>query len=112
MFKRLREKIAMKSNPESARYRRFMAERVCGHRIKYVTERENDIDKVIGRSGGINIRDDELIVHASSEIVFRARIPELQTSELMSRDGVVFTGLDLTTGRERSIIVHFVDYFK
>lgn len=113
MFEKIKEKIALKSDPESPRYRRFMAQRVCGHHIKYVTERENDIDKVIGREGGINIRDDVLTVFASSNIVFKANVTELQTSELMSRDGVVFTGPDLTSGgKERSIIVHFVNYIK
>ena len=63
MFEKIKEKIALKSDPESPRYRRFMAQRVCGHHIKYVTERENDIDKVIGREGGINIRDDVLTDH-------------------------------------------------
>ena len=113
MFEKIKEKIALKSNPESPRYRRFMANRVCGHHIKYVTERENDVDKVIGREGGISIRDDVLTVYASANVVFKANVPELQTSELLSRDGVVFTGPDLSSGgKERSIIVHFVNYIK
>lgn len=113
MFEKIKEKIALKSDPSSPKYRRFMAQRVCGHHIKYVTERENDIDKVIGREGGINIRDDVLTVFASSNVIFKANIPDLQTSELMSKDGVVLSGPDLTqNGRERTIIVHFVNYIK
>ena len=112
MFEKFKERIAMKSNPSSPRYRRYMANRICGLRIKYVTERINDVETVIGRSGGMNIRDGVFIVHASNNIVFRANVDEMSAGELLSHDGVVLTAPELESGRERTIIVHFTDYFK
>ncbi len=113
MFKRIKERIAMKSDPSSPRYRWWMAERIAGLRIKYVTERVNDVDNVIGRTGGMNIRDGIFIVHASNNVVFRARVEDMQAGELMSHDGVVLTAPDLEHGgEERTIIVHFTDYFR
>ena len=88
-----------------------MAYSVCGQHIKYVTEKKNDVDEVIGRNGGLNIRNDEFIVYASAKVVFRCRIDELQIWELLSRDGVVLTGPDLENGGvERTVIAYYVYY--
>ena len=97
---------------DSYSYRREMAEKICGHHIKYVTERNNeDVDVVIGKSGGLNIRNDELIVFASSDIIMRCAIKDLQAWTLLSNDGVVITAPDLEHGGvERTIIVHYVYY--
>ena len=89
-----------------------MAERISGKQIKYVTEKRNDVDVVIGKSGGFNIRDEELIVFASANVVFRADISGLEIWELMSKDGVVITGYDKETQRERTVIAYYVYYRK
>ena len=34
------EKLTKSKNPESKRYRMDMAKRICGHHVKYVTERK------------------------------------------------------------------------
>lgn len=109
LFKRL-----MKSkNPDSKKYRREMAERICGQHIKYVTERIDDIETVIGKNGGLNIRNDEFIVYASADVLFRCPVDELQASELLSKDGVVLSGPDLEHGgKYRSIIAFYVYYRK
>ena len=76
---------------------------------KYVTEKRNDVEEVIGRNGGLNIRDDEFIVYASSNVVFRCKIDDLQIWELLSKDGVVLTGPDLENGGvERTVIAFYV----
>ena len=75
---------------------------ICGKHIRYVSEKQNDIDVIIGREGGFNIRDDDLLVYASSKVVFRAKIDDLQIWELLSKDGVVLTGYDKETDRERT----------
>ena len=88
-----------------------MAYAVCGQHIKYVTEKRNDVDEVIGRSGGLNIRDDELLVFASADVLLRCKIEEMQAWELLSKDGVVITAPDLEHGgKERTVIVHYVYY--
>ena len=98
-------------NPESKRYRMEMAQRICGHHVKYVTERRNGVEEVIGRSGGLNIRDDELLVFASADVLLRCKIKDMQAAELLSHDGVVITAPDLDRGGEvRTIIVYYVYY--
>ena len=107
LFKRLTKS----KNPDSKKFKRDMAYSVCGQHIKYVTEKKNDVDEVIGRNGGLNIRNDEFIVYASAKVVFRCRIDELQIWELLSRDGVVLTGPDLENGGvERTVIAYYVYY--
>lgn len=111
MFGKLMKRLTKSKNPESKRYRMDMAERICGHHVKYVTERKNDIEEVIGRSGGLNIRGDELLVFASADVLMRCKIAEMQAAELLSHDGVVITAPDLEHGGAvRTIIVYYVYY--
>ena len=109
LFSRLRKN----KNPESKKYRWEMATAICGQHIKYVTEKKDDVDEVIGRNGGLNIRDDEFIVYASADVVFRCKVDELQIWELLSRDGVVLTGPDIEHGGQvRTVIAYYVYYRK
>ena len=112
MFKKVIEYWTRSKNPNSKKYRYDMAKRICGHHVKYVTERHgDDVEEVIGKSGGLNIRDDELLVFASANILMRCKIEDMQAWELMSHDGVVITAPDLEHGGvERTIIVHYVYY--
>lgn len=113
IFKKVFKFWTKSKNPESPRYRRDMAKKINGQHIKYVTENRNGVDEVIGRSGGISIRDDELILYASSEIILRAKISELSAWELLSNDGVVLTAPDLEhDGVERTVIAHYTYYRK
>ncbi|MBO5204280.1 MAG: hypothetical protein J6B72_06685 [Clostridia bacterium] len=109
LFKRLTKS----KNPDSKKFRREMAYAVSGQHIKYVTEKRDGVDEVIGRNGGLNIRNDEFIVYASADVVFRCPVDELQIWELLSRDGVVLTGPDLEHGGiERTVIAYYVYYRK
>lgn len=111
MFKKLFRKLTESKNPDSKRYRMDMAQRICGHHVKYVTERRNDVEEVIGRSGGLNIRGDELLVFASADVLMRCKIAKMQAAELLSHDGVVITAPDLEHGGAvRTIIVYYVYY--
>ena len=105
------KKLTKNKNPDSKQYRWEMARSVCGQHIKYVTEKRDGVDEVIGRNGGLNIRNDEFIVYASADVVFRCRVDELKIWELLSKDGVVLTGPDIEHGgKERTIIVFYVYY--
>ena len=100
-----------KKNPNSLAYRREMAEKIVGHHVKYVTERKNDVDEVIGREGALALRNDELIVFASQDILFRTDVATMNASELLTKDGVIITGPDKEHGgTERTIIVYYVYY--
>ena len=111
LIKKIVERATKSKNPDSKRYKWDMARQMCGHHIKYVTEKRNDVDEVIGRSGGLNIRDDELLVFASADVLLRCKIEQMQAWELLSKDGVVITAPDLEHGGvERTIIVYYVYY--
>jgi hypothetical protein len=90
-----------------------MARSVEGQHIKYVTEKKDNVDEVIGRNGGLNIRNDEFIVYASAKVLFRCKVDDLQIWELLSKDGVVLTGPDIESGgRERTVVAYYVYYRK
>ena len=100
-----------KKNPNSLAFRREIAEKIVGHHVKYVTERKNDVDEVIGREGALALRNDELIVFASQDILFRTDVATLNAAELLSKDGVIISGPDKERGgEERTIIVYYVYY--
>ena len=108
MFKHL---FHRKPKPNSRAYRREMAQKIAGHHIRYVTEKRNGADEVIGREGSVAVRNDELLVHASEQILFRCRVDDLDAWELLSKDGVVITAPDLAHDSQiRTIIVYYVYY--
>ncbi len=103
--------FSRKKDPNSKKYRWEMAKQMSQHHIRYVTEKRGDVDEVIGRNGGLNIRDDEMLVFASADVIMRCKIEEMQAWELLSKDGVVITAPDLEHGGiERTIIVYYVYY--
>ena len=113
ILKNLFRKIKMNKNPDSKAFRLEMAKSVCGQHIKYVTEKINGVEEVIGRSGGLNIRNDEFIVYASAKVLFRCKLDDVRIWELLSKDGVVITGPDIESGgRERTIIAFYVYHRK
>ena len=98
-------------NPDSKRFKWDMARQIANHHVRYVTEKRNGVDEVIGREGALNIKDDELLVFASADVLMRCKIEEMQAWELLSRDGVVITAPDLEHGGvERTVIVYYVYY--
>ena len=102
-----------KLDPNSKKFRWEMARSVEGQHIKYVTEKKENVDEVIGRNGGLNIRNDEFIVYASAKVLFRCKVDDLQIWELLSKDGVVLTGPDIESGgRERTVVAYYVYYRK
>lgn len=100
-----------KKKEDSLAFRREMAEKIAGKHIKYVTERIDGEDIVIGREGSLCLRDEELIVFASADILFRTAVETLTASELMSLDGVILSGPDLEhDGAERTVIAYYLYY--
>lgn len=105
-------KIRMNKSPDSKAFQREMAATVCRQHIKYVTEKKDGVDEVIGRSGGLNIRDDEFIVYASAKVIFRCKLDNIQLWELLSKDGVVITGPDIESGGQMRTIIAFYVYHR
>ena len=100
-----------KQKEETPAFRRAMAEKIARHRLRYASEREGDMDIIIGRDGGFNIRNGEFIVSADNHVIFRANVDEMEASELMSLEGAILTAPDLENGgKMRTIIVYYVYY--
>ena len=88
-----------------------MAENMIRNRLRYATERDGDTDSVIGKNGGFNVRDGQLIVSADNRVIFRCNIEEMSVSELMSLEGVIITAPDIESGgKVRTIICYYVYY--
>ena len=106
IFKRL-----FKAKEGSLRFKNEQAERMNGRHIKYVTERINDQDIVIGHDGCLAVRDGELIVLSDGVEKFRVVIAEMTASELMSLEGIILSGPDLVNDRkERTVIANYKYY--
>lgn len=112
MFKFIK-KLTRSKNENSKNFKREMAKHLDGRHIKYVTERFDDVDHVIGRDGALIVKNDELLVYSSANVVFRAKIDQLKMSELLSLEGAILTGADITqNGVERTIIAYYTHYIK
>ncbi|MBO5649506.1 MAG: hypothetical protein J6S76_06285 [Clostridia bacterium] len=110
LFKRL---FRPKPNENSVAFRREMAEKVANKHIKYVSERQDGIDVILGKDGSLSIRDGCLIVSAAgqTDVIFRGYVDELRISELMSLDGAIIIGPDVAHGgMERTIIAYYKYY--
>ena len=105
-------RFSKSKNINSKRYRRDLAEYLNGRALKCVTERINGIEEVIGKSGAIIKKDDELLVYSSQDVLFRTKVDFLYAWELMSLDGVVITAPDIEhDGCERTVIC-FYSYWR
>lgn len=92
---------------------REMAAKLDGKHIKYVTERKDDEDIVIGRDGALIVKGDEFLVFSSADVVFRCKIEQLKASELLSLEGVIINAPDIEHGDiERNIIAYYTYYIK
>ena len=99
--------------PGTYSYKMERAKELHGQVIKYVTERIDNNEDVIGRGGALTVHGDTFIVDSSGDRLFVCDIKDLDTSWLMSGDGVIIRGPNqLDGGRERTITVHFVYYRK
>ena len=90
---------------------REMAARLDGKHLKYVTERREDEDYVIGREGALIVKGEELLVYSSADVVFRCLASELQAAELMSLEGVILTGPDIEHGGEVRTVIAYYTYY-
>lgn len=84
-----------------------------GQLIKYVTERIDGNDNVVGRGGSVSVRDSQLLLFTSEKILMRAELDALEVSYLLSGDGVVLTAPNLEDGGNiHSYIAYFVYHRK
>lgn len=97
----------------SKQFRRKKAAQLHGKAIRYVTEMRDGNEDVVGRGGNLSVRNGELLVFTSSEIIMRTPVDELDASDLMSGDGVIISGRNLEQDNlVRTLTVHYVYHRK
>jgi len=99
-------------NINSKRYKRDLANYLDGRSLKCVTERIDGIEEVVGKSGSIIKKDDELIVFSSQEVLLRTKIDDLYAWELLSLEGVVITAHDIEHGGVERTVIAFYSYWR
>ena len=109
-FKKL---FGIGTKPGTPLYRVEEAKKIHGQPVKYVTERIDGNDDIVGRGGSVTVVDDRLIIDSSGERLFACPTREVDISWLMSGNGVIISGANLfEDGRKRTLTVHFVYYRK
>ncbi len=112
MFKKSKSSWTKSKNVNSKRYKNDLANYLDGKQLKCVTERINGIEEVVGKSGAIIKKDDELLVYSSQDVLLRTKIIDLQAWELLSLEGVVITAPDIEHGGEERSIIAFYSYWR
>ncbi len=98
--------------PGSKAYKLMMAEKFNNLIIESVTERIDNEEILVGKSGSISIKDKIFIVCCDGKVVFHGNAEEITVSELMSRNGIIISGFDDEKGENRTVVAHFSYYRK
>ena len=110
IFKRI---FGIGKKPESTAYRLERAKELHGQAVKYVTQRVDGNEEIIGRGGALAIHEDKFIVDSSGDRIFMCYIKDLEANWLMSGNGAVISGPNLLeNGEIKTITVHFVYHRK
>ncbi len=98
--------------PGSKAYKLMMAEKFNNLIIESVTERIDNEEILVGKSGSISIKDKIFIVCCDGKVVFHGNAEEITVSELMSRNGIIISGFDDEKREDRTVVAHFSYYRK
>ena len=110
IFKRI---FRIGERPDSLAFRLERAKELHGQAVKFVTERIDGNEDIIGRGGALAIHEDKFIVESSGDRIFVCYVKDLDASWLMSGNGAVISGPNLLEdGKFRTLTVHFVYYRK
>jgi hypothetical protein len=110
MWEKLYKKLFPDRYYASPSYRRAAAQRYDRKMLKYVTERYETGDVVLCKDAYICVKAGYVFVNSETASIFKCRDESVQSGELMSHDGVIFTGYDEIQGKERSIVCYFKYY--
>lgn len=108
LFNFRKEKIPKDTN--SVEFKRYMAKKIDGKKLRYVLERENDVDRVIGKDGFLSLYNDQLSVICGEKTLFCANVDGLVAWEFMSLEGVSLTAVDLISEKERTVLAYYKYY--
>jgi hypothetical protein len=88
-----------------------MAQRLDGRHIRYVGEKKDGIEEIVGKDGCLALSGDEFLVSASGQTILRCKLAELDIWELLSKEGTVITAPDIEHGGEvRTVVAYYVYY--
>lgn len=93
---------------DSVQFKRWMANKLNEKHIRYVLEREDNEERIIGRDGFISVVGNDLVVIADGTEKFRTPIDTMSAWEFMSLQGVTITGYDQLTGKERTVLAYYI----
>jgi len=110
MFRKFYKKLFPDRYYASPSYCREAAAKYDSKLLKYVTERLETGDIVLCKDAYICVRNGFVYVNSETESIFKCEDLLVQSGELMSHDGVIFTGPDQIQGKERSIVCYFKYY--
>ncbi len=96
----------------SRKFKLAQAEKFNNLVIESVTERVDNEEILVGKSGSTSMRQNRFIVCSEGNVVFEGDVFEISISELMSRNGIIIQGWDFDTERERTVVAHFSYYRK
>lgn len=99
-----------KKNKETKQF----LECIDGQHVEYCLERDKTTyeETIVGKSGHIIVKEDEVVIICEAHEVFRCAAEELKGGEFLSGDGVTVTGTDINTGKERTIAAYYKYYRK
>ena len=106
----LYRKLFPKKWAQSPAYRTKQALQYDSKILKYVTERLPEGDRVLCKDSYICVKAGYVFVNSETSSIGKFRWDEVESGELMSHDGVIFTGFDEIQKKERSIICYFKYY--
>lgn len=95
---------------DSVEFRRWMAEKLDGHSLRYILERDEKGDKVIAKGGVLSNFEGNFSVISGEKTLFVTRTDDLHAWEFLSLEGAVLTGFDLVEGKERTILAYYKYY--
>lgn len=102
-----------KNKENSKKLKREIAQKVGGHRLRYVTLRDDlGNEDILGKGGGISFSGDKVNVFSENGRHLTVDIYESRIYELMSNDGAVVSGTDLETGEFKTVVAYYVYYRK
>ncbi len=108
LFKK-KEKIP--KDTSSVEFKRYMAAKLNGRHVRYVLERQDNCDKVVGKDGFISVYGEDLSVICGEKTLFRCPVDSLESCwEFLSLEGVVLSGIDKIEGREKTVMAYYTYY--
>ena len=107
-----KEKLTGK-NENSPAFRKALAERINHYPLKYVSERVDNVETVVCHKAVITLAGDDILISSTDKgTVFRSRVADTKMSELLSKEGIIFTGKDSVTGRDDRTVIAYYTYYR